>query len=115
MHFVSGHEKFMAEQTLIPVEVAYALPDEQVILPLEIEPDTSVEQTIKRSGILEKYPQIDLKTDKVGIFGKICKLDATLNAKDRIEIYRGLIADPKESRRQKAELEKKKKQAESAD
>lgn len=103
----------MAEVNLIPVEVAYALPDEQLILALEVEPDTTVEQTIKRSGILEKYPQIDLEKDKVGIFGKICKLNATLNAKDRIEIYRGLIADPKESRRQKAEMEKKKKQSES--
>lgn len=103
----------MAEVNLIPVEVAYALPDEQLILALEVEPDTTVEQTIKRSGILEKYPQIDLENDKVGIFGKICKLNATLNAKDRIEIYRGLIADPKESRRQKAEMEKKQKQAES--
>jgi len=102
----------MAEHDLIPVEVAYALPHEQIILALEVEPDTTVEHTIKRSGILEKYPQIDLAKDKVGIFGKICKLDATLNAKDRIEIYRGLIADPKESRRQKAEMEKKKKQAE---
>lgn len=104
----------MADQTLILVEVAYALPDEQLILALEVEPDTTVEQTIKRSGILKKFPQIDLSNDKVGIFGKICKLDATLNAKDRIEIYRGLIADPKESRRQKAEMEKKKKQAESS-
>lgn len=104
----------MADQNLILVEVAYALPDEQLILALEVEPDTTVEQTIKRSGILEKFPQIDLSNDKVGIFGKICKLDATLNAKDRIEIYRGLIADPKESRRQKAEMEKKKKQAESS-
>lgn len=101
----------MAEQELITVEVAYALPDEQVILSLEAAPDTNVEQAIKRSGILERYPQIDLANDKVGIFGKICKLDASLHHKDRIEIYRGLIADPKESRRQKAEMEKKKKQS----
>ena len=66
------------------------------------------------SGILERYPQINLETDKVGIFGKICKLNATLSPKDRIEIYRPLIADPKESRRQKAEMEKKNKAAEAA-
>ena|SRR5690554_5324524 len=102
------------EATLITVEVAYALPDEQIILSLEIPEDTTVEQAIKRSGILDRYPQIDLDNDKVGIFGKICKLTGTLSAKDRIEIYRPLIADPKESRRQKAEMEKKKKTKEIA-
>ena len=92
----------------ITVEVAYALPDEQVILSLEVPSDYVVEDAIKRSGILENYSQIDISTDKVGIFGKMCKLNAKLRDKDRIEIYRKLIADPKESRRQKAEMEKKK-------
>jgi len=92
----------------ITVEVAYALPNEQVILSLEVPEDTVVEEAIKRSAILESYPQIDLGADKVGIFGKMCKLNASLRNKDRIEIYRKLIADPKESRRQKAELERKK-------
>lgn len=104
----------MVDKNLITVEVAYALPEEQLILSLEVTPDIKVEEAIKRSGILERYPQIDLANDKVGIFGKIVKLDANLNDKDRIEIYRGLIADPKESRRQKAEMEKKKKQADSS-
>jgi len=94
------------EQMLI--EVAYALPDEQLILEVEVPAESTVEHAIKRSGILERYPQIDLETDKVGIFGKMCKLNASLKNKDRIEIYRALIADPKESRRQKAEMEKKK-------
>ncbi len=92
----------------IIVEVAYALPDEQLILEIEVPADCQVEEAIKRSGMLERYPQIDLGSDKVGIFGKMCKLDASLNHKDRIEIYRPLIADPKESRRQKAEMAKKK-------
>ncbi len=92
----------------INIEVAYALPDEQVILSLEVPDDCTVEEAIKRSGVTETYPQIDLETDKVGIFGKMCKLNATLRNKDRIEIYRKLIADPKESRRQKAEMERKK-------
>ncbi|MDQ7073325.1 MAG: RnfH family protein [Gammaproteobacteria bacterium] len=92
----------------INIEVAYALPDEQVILSLDIPKECTVEDAIKRSGILERYPQINLATDKVGIFGKICKLNAGLRDKDRIEIYRKLIADPKESRRQKAEMERKK-------
>lgn len=98
-----------AEHLLI--EVAYALPEEQLILEVEVPADSTVEHAIKRSGILERYPQIDLESDKVGIFGKMCKLNASLKNKDRIEIYRPLIADPKESRRQKAEMEKKKKEA----
>jgi len=98
----------------ITIEVAYALPNEQVILSLEVASDCSVEDAIKRSGILESYPQIDISTDKVGIFGKMCKLNATLRNKDRIEIYRKLIADPKESRRQKAEMERKSAEKEKA-
>lgn len=93
----------------LQIEVAYALPDEQLILEVEVPTDSTVEHAIKRSGILERYPQIDLSTDKVGIFGKMCKLNASLKNKDRVEIYRPLIADPKESRRQKAEMEKKNK------
>ncbi|MDH5357026.1 MAG: RnfH family protein [Gammaproteobacteria bacterium] len=98
----------MEATKLITVEVSYALPEEQVILPIEVSTDCNVEEAIKRSGILERFPHIDLGTDKVGIFGKMCKLNASLRDKDRIEIYRKLIADPKESRRQKAEMERKK-------
>ena len=99
----------MANAEHILVEVAYALPDEQVILALDVAPECTVEEAIKRSGILERYPQIDLANDKVGIFGKMCKLDTALANKDRVEIYRALIADPKESRRQQAEKAKKQK------
>ncbi|PCJ32470.1 MAG: RnfH family protein [Gammaproteobacteria bacterium] len=101
----------MEQTKQITIEVAYALPNEQLILSLEIPEDCTVEDAIKRSGVLDTYPQIDLTTDKVGIFGKMCKLNATLRHKDRIEIYRKLIADPKESRRQKAEMERKKAEA----
>jgi putative ubiquitin-RnfH superfamily antitoxin RatB of RatAB toxin-antitoxin module len=98
----------MEQNNHINIEVAYALPDEQVILSLEVASDCTVEDAIKRSGILESYDQIDLETDKVGVFGKMCKLNATLRDKDRIEIYRKLTADPKESRRKKAEMDRKK-------
>ena len=98
----------MATSDHLTIEVAYAVPEEQIILSLEVPSDCNVEDIIKRSGILESYPQIDLSSDKVGIFGKICKLTASLRDRDRIEIYRKLIADPKESRRQKAEMERKK-------
>lgn len=105
--------QFMASN-ILHIEVAYALPHEQRIFNLEVPDDCDVEQAIKRSGVLEAYPQINLETDKVGIFGKICKLNATLRDKDRIEIYRKLIADPKESRRQKAEKERKEKEQQKA-
>ena len=85
------------------IEVAYALPDEQVIIPLQVEPGTTIEQAIRLSGILEKHPEIDLSENKVGVFGKICKPDTALREHDRVEIYRKLIADPKESRRQRAD------------
>jgi len=98
----------------ITVEVSYGMPNEQVILSLDVPEDCVVEEAIKRSGILERFPQIDISTDKCGIFGKMCKLDASLHNKDRIEIYRKLIADPKESRRQQAEMQKKNAEADKA-
>ncbi|HYD33570.1 MAG TPA: RnfH family protein [Methylophilaceae bacterium] len=86
----------------IMVEVAYALPKEQIILPLTVKPGTTAQAAIEASGILAKFPEIDIKINKVGIFGKICKLDTPLRHLDRVEIYRPLIADPKEVRRQRA-------------
>ena len=93
----------MAENSMLKIEVAYALPEEQVIIPLQVEAGITVEQAIELSGIRDKFPDIDLATNKVGVFGKICKLDTPLKDRDRVEIYRKLIADPKESRRKRAE------------
>lgn len=87
----------------ISVEVAYALPAQQMIVPLQIDEEATIEQAIRASGLLEKYPDISLESNKVGIFGKLAKLDTVLRDKDRVEIYRPLIADPKEVRRQRAE------------
>lgn len=87
----------------IHVEVAYALPHQQVILPLRLAPGSTVAPAIEASGILAKFPEIDLAQNKVGIFGKLTKLDSALRNHDRIEIYRPLIADPKEVRRKRAE------------
>lgn len=92
----------MASAKVISIEVSYALPDEQVILDVDIEPTDTVEEAIRKSGILEQYDEIDLASNKVGIFGKMTKLDKTLNERDRIEIYRPLIADPKEVRKKRA-------------
>lgn len=86
----------------IPVEIAYALPAQQVLLKLQVENGTTAEQAIRASGVLEKFPEIDLSQNKIGIFGKLSKLDSVLRENDRVEIYRPLIADPKEVRRQRA-------------
>ncbi len=91
----------------IPIEVAYAEPDTQVIIPLMVDEGTTIEQAIKMSGVLASFPDIDLAVNKVGIFSKLSKLDKTLREKDRVEIYRKLIADPKEVRKQRAEQGKK--------
>ena len=87
----------------IRVEVAYALPQRQVVIPLHVVPGSTVAQAIDASGVLAKFPEIDLAQNKVGIFGKLAKLDSTLRDHDRVEIYRPLIADPKEVRRKRAE------------
>ncbi len=84
------------------IEVVYALRDRQTLLELEISEGTTLQQAIKMSSILSIYPEIDLIKQKTGIFGKIVKLDTVLREKDRIEIYRSLIADPKVVRKEKA-------------
>ncbi len=86
----------------IRVEVAYAKLDEQVILELDVEPGITAQQVVEKSGILQHFPEIDLAKNKIGIFGKAAKLDVKLNAGDRVEIYRPLIADPKEQRKKRA-------------
>lgn len=92
----------MAKPNPVHVEVAYARDDVQVLLDVELEEGATVEQAIRRSGVLERFPEIDLAANKVGIFGKLTKLDAALKERDRVEIYRPLIADPKEVRKQRA-------------
>lgn len=84
------------------IEVVYALEKKQTLLSLEVQQGTTLKQAIELSGILDTYPQIDLLKDKTGIFGKIAKLDDILREKDRVEIYRPLIADPKQVRKDRA-------------
>ena len=91
------------------VEVVYALPEEQVLISLDVDQGTTVEQAVKLSGILERFSDIDLTTNKLGIFGKATKAAQELRDKDRVEIYRPLIADPKESRRKRADKKEAKK------
>ena len=86
----------------IMVEVAYALPEEQVIISIKVPTKFNVKQAIERSGVQKKFPSIDLSKNKVGIFGKKTTLDHLLKDRDRIEIYRSLILDPMEMRRKRA-------------
>lgn len=103
----------MSEQTsgnsLIHVEVVYALPHEQKVFELAVSENLTVQEIIEQSGVLTTYSEIDLNVNKVGVFSRNIKLDATVRDKDRIEIYRPLLADPKEIRRKRAEQAKNKK------
>ena len=92
-----------SEDKLIHVEVVYALPQIQKVIKLAVMPDTRVQEIIEQSGMLEHFPEIDLKKNKVGVYSRNVRLDATVRDGDRIEIYRPLLADPKEIRRKRAE------------
>ena len=81
------------------VEVAYALPDEQWLLAVDVPEGTTVEQAIVLSGIVEAAPGVEIDGSRVGIFGKKVALGQVLKAGDRVEIYRPLQVDPKEVRR----------------
>lgn len=103
----------MADGDLITVEVAYALPDQQKIIELLVEPGTTAFQAAERSGIVSVFPEIDLENAKMGIFGQSLGTkglkpprEHELQPGDRVEIYRPLIADPKEVRRKRAEKKK---------
>lgn len=76
------------------IGVAYADVAQPVWLKIDVPDDATVEQAIELSGILKSFPQIDLSTQKVGIFGKLTKLDVALKPGDRVEIYRAIICDP---------------------
>lgn len=93
----------MPDQKTITVEVAYAKPEKQTIVTLEVKPGTTLLEAIKLSGMLEQFPEIDLAEAKMGVFSKISPPETVLREKDRVEIYRALIADPKDSRRKRAE------------
>ena len=84
------------------VEVAFAKPGQQVILTLDLAEGATAKIAILQSGILQRFPEIDLEKNKIGIFSKPCKLDHILRQGDRVEIYRPLLADPKDARRTRA-------------
>lgn len=90
----------MSEQ--IRVNVVYALPQKQEIFSINLSEGATVRQAIEHSGVLVKYPEIDLVKNKLGVFAKLVKPEAVLRDRDRVEIYRPLIADPKAVRKQRA-------------
>jgi len=84
------------------VEVAYALADKQSLITLDVERGSTLKEAIEASGILDEYKDIDLSKNRVGIFSKFATLDTVLREKDRVEIYRSLLADPKKVRKERA-------------
>ena len=90
----------MAEK--FEVVVAYATPTQEYLHALDVEPGTTIGQAIEASGVLAAFPDINLVTQPVGIFAKKKTLETVLRPRDRIEIYRPLVADPKDSRRKRA-------------
>lgn len=90
----------------IKVEVVFAYPDKVFLKKMELDQPLTVQNVILQSGVLQKYTEIDLRENKVGIFSRPAKLTDMIEDGDRIEIYRPLIADPKEMRRKRAEGKK---------
>ncbi|MGB1110945.1 MAG: RnfH family protein [Gammaproteobacteria bacterium] len=86
----------------IHVEVSFAMPEEQTVIPLDVSPESTIQEVIDASGILRCCPEVPQDLAHVGVFGKAKKLTETLRDGDRVEIYRPLKADPKEVRRRLA-------------
>lgn len=91
----------------LSVEVCYAAPHEQALIAVSVPAGATLQQALDASGILQRYPQIDLTTQKVGVFGKVKPLDTVLADHDRVEIYRPLLVDPKLSRQRRVEKSRK--------
>ena len=90
----------MAE--MLQVVVCYATPTQEFTHPMQVAPGTSIAEAIEQSGVLTAFPEINLVTQPVGIYAKKKALDTVLREADRVEIYRPLVADPKDSRRKRA-------------
>lgn len=106
---LNARKKFMTEPVstqspsgLLHVEVVYALPGQQAVIRLKMPCGSTVLQAVEQSGILTRHPEVDLAQNKLGIFAKLVKPDTPLRDRDRVEIYRPLIADPKAARKQRA-------------
>ena len=90
----------MARDEALHVEVAYAPCARQVVvIPVVLSTGATVLHALRASGLLERYPEIDLVRHRVGVWGRLRALGDTLRDRDRVEVYRHLIVDPKEARR----------------
>lgn len=98
----------------IHIQIAYALPERYFLHDYAVEPGTTVQSAVINSGILTQFDDIDLRKNQVGIFARPAKLTDVLQDGDRIEIYRPLLADPKEIRRKRAEQQRLEQEAEKA-
>lgn len=96
----------MASAPEIHVDVVYATPARQVVKTLVLPAGSNVEAAIRASGLLEEFPEIDLGVNRAGVFGEMVGLNESLEGGERVEIYRPLIVDPKEARRQRAKVKK---------
>ena len=96
----------MDDEPRLQVEVAAALPERQVVLALRLPAGSTVKDALAAADVARHLPALDPAPDRVGIFGRLCSLDRPLQEGDRVELYRSLKADPKEVRRQLAELER---------
>ncbi|MGU7780349.1 RnfH family protein [Burkholderia sp. PU8-34] len=88
---------------MLSIEVCYALPDRQTLIPVTLPDGATVREAIDASGVLALHPEIDLAQAKTGVFGKLAPLDAVLADHDRVEIYRPLTVDPKVARQRRVE------------
>lgn len=98
--------KFMSEakseEKTITVEVAYAMPQKQALLELQVAQGTTALEAAQQSGVVKQFADVDLENSKLGIFGKAVSPQQVLQEGDRVEIYRPLIADPKDVRKARA-------------
>jgi putative ubiquitin-RnfH superfamily antitoxin RatB of RatAB toxin-antitoxin module len=92
---------------VMQIEVVYALPEKQVLIACEVPVGTSLAEAIELSGIRDRFDQIEVNPERLGIFSVKAKMEDVLRPGDRVEIYRPLIADPKEARRARAQSDKK--------
>jgi putative ubiquitin-RnfH superfamily antitoxin RatB of RatAB toxin-antitoxin module len=99
----------MRSDDAIAVEVAYALPERQAIIELQVAEGTTALEAARQSGVADQFEGIDLDNAKLGIFGKAVSPQQVLRPGDRVEIYRPLIADPKEVRKARAARVKERK------
>lgn len=96
-----------ADVASLEVEVVWALPEQQTVITVSVDGGTTCEGTIAASGILDRHPEIDLGTTRIGIYGEICALDQPVADGDRVEIYRPLAVDPREQRRRRVQASRR--------